>query len=157
MLATNENHIAAGTPGSGGLVGGGIFFDTVFKTLTINVAWGSANGFADLTGDASAGHIHGPTTSGGAASFTQNAGVIFGLSSDATWNASASSGGITGRTITLDSTQEADLLDGKYYINIHTAANPGGEIRGNLVVIPEPGSFAFALFSMVLIAGRRRR
>lgn len=27
---------------------------------------------------------------------------------------------------------EADLLSGKYYVNIHTALNPGGEIRGQM-------------------------
>ena len=27
----------------------------------------------------------------------------------------------------------ADLVAGRYYINIHTAANPGGEIRGQVM------------------------
>ena len=33
---------------------------------------------------------------------------------------------------TLTDAQAADLTGGKYYINIHTAANPGGEIRGQV-------------------------
>lgn len=33
----------------------------------------------------------------------------------------------------LTAEQEADLNAGLLYVNIHTAANPGGEIRGNLV------------------------
>jgi hypothetical protein len=33
---------------------------------------------------------------------------------------------------TLTDAQAADLLAGKDYINIHTAANPGGEIRGQV-------------------------
>ena len=33
----------------------------------------------------------------------------------------------------LDATQEADLKAGLYYVNIHTAAFPGGEIRGQLI------------------------
>ena len=33
---------------------------------------------------------------------------------------------------TLTDAQAADLMAGKYYINIHTAANPGGEIRGQV-------------------------
>ena len=33
---------------------------------------------------------------------------------------------------TLTDAQAADLAAGKYYVNIHTAANPGGEIRGQV-------------------------
>ena len=33
---------------------------------------------------------------------------------------------------TLTDAQAADLTGGKYYVNIHTAANPGGEIRGQV-------------------------
>ena len=33
---------------------------------------------------------------------------------------------------TLTDAQAADLVAGKYYVNIHTAANPGGEIRGQV-------------------------
>ena len=33
---------------------------------------------------------------------------------------------------TLTDAQAADLLAGKWYVNVHTEANPGGEIRGQL-------------------------
>ena len=33
---------------------------------------------------------------------------------------------------TLTDAQAADLTSGKYYVNVHTAANPGGEIRGQV-------------------------
>jgi hypothetical protein len=33
----------------------------------------------------------------------------------------------------LDATQEADLLNNLYYVNIHTANHGGGEIRGQLL------------------------
>ena len=35
-------------------------------------------------------------------------------------------------TVALDATQEADLLAGLYYVNIHSAKEKNGEIRGNL-------------------------
>jgi hypothetical protein len=37
-------------------------------------------------------------------------------------------------TTALDATQEADLLGGMYYVNIHSAKAAGGEIRGNMTV-----------------------
>ena len=40
--------------------------------------------------------------------------------------------GMTG-TVTLTAAQEADLLANNWYLNVHTAANAGGEIRGQVV------------------------
>jgi hypothetical protein len=39
-------------------------------------------------------------------------------------------------TATLTAAQVADLKAGKWYVNVHTAANPGGEIRGQVNVQP---------------------
>ena len=36
-------------------------------------------------------------------------------------------------TATLTDAQIADLNAGKWYVNVHTAANKGGEIRGQLM------------------------
>ena len=53
--------------------------------------------------------------------------------------------------------QLANLLSGELYINLHTIAHPGGELRGQLSV-PEPSTAALA---MVMVCGltlaRRRR
>jgi hypothetical protein len=35
----------------------------------------------------------------------------------------------------LDDTQEADLLAGKWYYNIHTTFKGAGEIRGNMTAM----------------------
>ncbi|HEX7506433.1 MAG TPA: CHRD domain-containing protein, partial [Polyangia bacterium] len=39
-------------------------------------------------------------------------------------------------TIALSGTDAQDLADGRWYVNVHTAANPGGELRGQLM---QPG------------------
>jgi hypothetical protein len=140
LLPGNENHTVVGLdggPGTGGEVGAGISYNDVSNVLTVNIGWGILNGFTSLTGAATAGHIHGPTTSGGAASFTQNAGVRYGLDSLVGWTANGAGGGFTG-TVAINETDEAALYAGRFYINVHTSANGPGEIRGNLVLVPVP-------------------
>src|SRR5262245_20081107 len=77
LLAGNQGTSLNGTPGSGGEVGLGISFDDATNILTINTAWGSTNGFTNLTGNAIAGHLHGPTASAAPASFAESAGVAY--------------------------------------------------------------------------------
>jgi hypothetical protein len=71
-----------------------------------------------LSGPATAAHFHGPAEPG------KNAGVKVPIP-----NATASP---TEGSATLTDEQAADLMAGKYYVNVHTAANPGGEIRGQV-------------------------
>ena len=59
LLPTNE--VPAVTGGTGGIGPGGISLDTDTAMMSIDVRWGSGNGFTDLTGDATMMHIHGPT------------------------------------------------------------------------------------------------
>ena len=132
LIAGNQNGTINGTPGSGGEVGAGIVFNDQTGVLSIEVAWGSGNGFTNLTGTATAAHIHGPTASSAPASFNEDAPVLINLDDTAGWNPSATNGGIT-RSVTLTSTQITQLFAGRLYINVHTGANGGGEIRGNLV------------------------
>ncbi|MDA1277110.1 MAG: CHRD domain-containing protein [Verrucomicrobia bacterium] len=81
--------------------------------------------YSGLSGAASAAHIHGPATT------EQAAGVLIDL---APFNGGAfgASGTLSG-TVTLTSAQLASVRDGLTYVNIHTAANPGGEVRGQIV------------------------
>lgn len=151
LLTSNELHATIGG-GSGGEVGPGITYDDVTMELTVNIGWGSGNGFTDLSGDATAAHIHGP------ADISSTAGVQEFLSGVPGFDADASSGGFSG-AIALSAAQETMLFDGDLYINVHTAANGPGEIRGNLFVIPEPNSVV--LVCGLLVAGgyfsRRRK
>jgi MYXO-CTERM domain-containing protein len=144
------------TGGSGGEVGAGITFDDVALVLTLNVGWGSGNGFTNLTGNTTGGHIHGPTTDGGTAAFTENAPILFPLDGQATWNPSATNGGYIG-TVPMTAAQAAQLMAGRFYFNVHTTANPGGEARGFLTAVPEPGLAAFGLAGVALLRRRRAR
>ncbi|WP_448030872.1 CHRD domain-containing protein [Bradyrhizobium liaoningense] len=87
-------------------------YDAASKKLSWTVT------YSGLSGPATAAHFHGPAEAG------KNAGVAVAIPN-------ASSSPVKGEA-TLTDAQAADLLGGKYYINIHTAANPGGEIRGQV-------------------------
>lgn len=87
-------------------------YDAASKKLSWTVT------YSGLSGPATAAHFHGPAEAG------KNAGVAVAIP-----NATASP--VKGEAVLTDA-QAADLLGGKYYINIHTAANPGGEIRGQV-------------------------
>lgn len=144
------------TGGTGGEIGAGISFDTVSSLLTINAGWGSSQGFTDLSSAANASHIHGPTTSNNGSGFTQTAGVLFTL----TRSSNAVTGGtFTTAPITLTAAQATDLQNGKFYINIHTVNNGGGELRGFIVPVPEPASAGIlsALALMGVASGSRLR
>ncbi len=129
----------------------GISLDTDTNTLSINVGWGTGNGFTDLTGPVTAAHLHG----GAGIGISDNAGVLADLSSILA--ASASTGGLSG-SIVLSDTNEGHVLNGNTYINVHTAANGAGEIRGQLTVVPEPTTYAILTGLACLgVAGWRRR
>jgi hypothetical protein len=121
------------TGGTGGEIGPGITFDPATSNLNIQVGWGSANGFVDLTSAANNSHLHGPTATNNGNGFTQTAGVAFNL----TRSSDLPTGGTISQTLNLNGTQVANLFDGKFYINIHTVTNGGGEMRGFLVPVPQ--------------------
>ncbi|MFV5696193.1 CHRD domain-containing protein [Flavobacterium sp. LB3P122] len=47
---------------------------------------------------------------------------------------------ITYTSVALNATEEADLIANLYYVNLHTTAFPGGEIRGQLVTTNPSGT-----------------
>lgn len=130
--------------------------------------------FSGLTGTVNAAHIHCCTVD----PFVGNAGVAspvpsfpgfpsgvtagaydmtFDMTLASSYNAAfvTANGGTTGDAF-------AALLDafddGRSYLNIHTSTFGGGEIRGYLQRVPEPGCAVLAtLLSAAFVAGGRRR
>ena len=87
--------------------------DTETRHLDYDASW---NG---LTGPATMAHFHGPAAPG------KNAGVQVKIGDP---NPTSPTTG----SATLTEEQVAQLTAGQWYANVHTAANPGGEIRGQL-------------------------
>jgi hypothetical protein len=85
--------------------------DTATRTLTYTLT------YSGLSGDATAAHFHGPAAAG------KNAGVEAPIK-PATSPAKGS--------IKLTPSQVSQLESGLWYVNVHTQANPGGEIRGQI-------------------------
>ena len=101
------------------------------RTLSYTVRW------SGLTDSVMLMHIHGLAPTGFAAPVVQTivgtANTIF-LQKTSGKFTFAKTGTLTG-TLLADGVlvKEQDILNGSYYMNIHTATYPGGEIRGQVI------------------------
>ncbi|MGF6755620.1 CHRD domain-containing protein [Paraburkholderia sp. GAS42] len=89
-------------------------FDTSTKTLRWTITYG------DLSGPVTMAHFHGPAPVG------QNAKVQVPIDKGALANPIKGSATLTEQQVT-------DLMGGQWYFNVHTAQNPSGEIRGQVL------------------------
>ena len=94
--------------------------DAMFNKETRELTWTVT--YSGLSGPATAVHFHGPAPA------ESNAGVALGFKGSI-------ESPIKGMA-TLSAEQSKDLLAGNWYVNIHTKANPGGEVRAQ--VMPKP-------------------
>ena len=124
--------------GTGTILGS---YDDVSNLLSWDIS------FSGLTGAATGMHFHGAAGAGNNAGVQVNIGSISGLGSP------------TAGSTTISASQGADLVAGLWYVNIHTVANPSGEIRGQVAadVVPEPSVAFLSLIGGASVALRRRR
>ena len=124
-----------------------VTFDDAALTVTVNETWESLRGLATIN------HIHVATTPGG----NGNVALSFPIP-----NTSPSTGSYAG-VFTLDSASFDSLLAGTNaglaYVNLHSTAFKGGEIRGFLAPVPEPETYALMALGLVVVGlwTRRRR
>lgn len=92
-------------------------FDAATRRLTVGTM------YTGLTSNASMAHLHGPAPQ------DQSAGVIFTFAS-----LPQRLRGVTVQRFSLTTTQVDQLRNNQIYFNLHTANNPNGEIRGQLIL-----------------------
>lgn len=113
-------------------------YDSAANILNYTLTW------MDLTSPITNAHFHigAPGTPGGVA-----------LGIPGPWSSP-----YTQTDLLLTAAQEDKLLDGLWYVNLHTQNFGGGEIRGQVLVnvIPEPSSFMLVA-SLLVGAGIRTR
>ncbi len=95
-----------------------VTFDRCSNMLKFNVTW------KDLTGAPVGAHIHGPASKGVNASVKVDLSALIPKTASGTFKHEVK---VDGVALTED-----NLMNGLYYINIHTAQYPGGEIRGQI-------------------------
>lgn len=91
--------------------------EATFNKETNVLTWKAT--YSGLSGPVRAAHFHGPAAAGA------NAGIVVPLAGDLM-------SPLEGKA-TITPAQAADLLAGKWYLNLHTAANPGGEVRAQMI------------------------
>ena len=141
-------------------------WDSTANTMRVRVT------FSGLLGTTTASHIHAATAVAG----TGAAGVatttptftgfplgvtagtydnIFDMTLASSYNpAYVSANG--GTPATAEAALKASIDAGTSYLNIHSTVVPGGEIRGFLFAVPEPGTLALLGAGGVVLLRRRR-
>ncbi len=143
-------------PGHGS---GTLTLDTTLDTLTFNNIT-----FSGLSAPATAGHIHGPAPPGMTAGVLYTLGQAAGMGGFFTLGSTSGSINGTLQLVTLGTltvpTQISQLENGLWYINIHDLPSfGGGEIRGQILPVPEPSALpllGIGVCGLWLLLRRRR-
>ncbi len=118
--------------GFGNELGQGIYFDTDTGLLMLNIGYGATPGFTNnLTGAVTMADIRGPAAPGQTSSnlVADLAGIHY-----VAFTSPTNGGILQGALEISDTNQVQQLLDGLWYVSLYTAANPAGELRGQLIL-----------------------
>jgi hypothetical protein len=152
LLGGNVTNAPPTDAGSGGMGPTGLQLDTDMNILHIDIEWGSDNGYSDMSGLVTMVHLHGLTDDPAPQSFNQiSTNILVNVGQLGVFNNSPTDGSVTGNFFLADA-DVAGLLEGRTYLNVHTNLNSMGEIRGYLVVVPEPGLMGPAAFLFLVVA-----
>jgi hypothetical protein len=144
-----------------------VIYDTTAHTLSLDIT------YSGLLGTTTASHIHAATTVPG----TGTAGVATTTPYFSGWPVGTTSGhyvntldltlsssyngsyitGNGGTTASAEAALVAAIAADRAYLNIHSTVFGGGEIRGFLVLVPEPSSAALMGLGAAVLALRRRK
>ena len=160
----NQNPLVTTSNALGDEFGSGLIYDSDANELIFGMIFGGLDDGL-LTAAASGIHIH---MADPADPFNTNGGIVFNLNSgddpnvllDTPLIKDSATFGILNGVISLTETQEQELFNGSYYVNIHSYGFGSGELRGNLVLssaVPEPATSSVWLATASLICLRRRR
>ncbi len=160
LNGANQNP-AIVTPATGRAI---FTFDAVTNMMTVDVT------FSGLSSPATAAHIHcclaPPGNTGVATTVPSYPG--FPTATSGTYDQTFDMLNLTsynpafvtangGTAATAEAALLAGIAAGDAYFNIHDANNPGGEIRGFLIPIPEPGTWALMITGLGLVGATLRR
>jgi hypothetical protein len=126
-----------GSPGTGFAT---MTFDDATNLFSWNISW------SGLLGEETIMHFHGPAQPDENAGVEVNFGSISGTTSPSIGSTD------------ISNAQATDLLDGLWYINIHSTLFPSGEIRGQVNVVPVPAAvwlFGSGLIGLIGLARRK--
>ena len=128
----------------------------VFLFLTGSTLSFSNGTYSGLSGNVSGAHIHGPS-----GPLPGSAGVLYGLNPTFVTTGTTFGNFVAGDLALLPGTggfsiaqQQAQLAAGQWYINIHSSAFGGGEIRGQILFVPEPASATLVLGGGIWLLAR---
>ena len=152
LLPGNENPPVNSTA-IGGEVGNGIFYDEDTNELSLEISFEGLTGGLFNAGDGGI-HLH---DAGPIDPLDNNGGIEINLNSGFANVDEGSTFGTLDVTVILTASQEAELLNSQYYLNIHSAGFGSGELRGNLVPVPEPSTASLAIAGLFGLMLRRKK